>query len=107
MNEKFISFPKTNKFESPYKFDIHYSDYFEYYKYYELNTEFEYFNGDNRQREALNDLLMSLYLNQIYILFGKGGIEKSISIIKTFKYNYNHRKKELYILIVNFCIKHL
>ena len=60
MNEKFISFPKTNKFESPYKFDIHYSDYFEYYKYYELNTEFEYFNGDNRQREALNDLLILL-----------------------------------------------
>ena len=89
-NKKFKNFPKSNKFETPYAFDLHYSDYFYFYKYYESKKEFEYFTDQLNNREQFCLLLKSLSINKIYILFGKGGIGKSISIIRVFKYKYEH-----------------
>ena len=91
-NKKFKNFPRSNKFETPYAFDLHYSDYFDFYRYYENKKEFEYFRDKLENRENFSNLLNSLSLNNIYILFGKGGIGKSITIIQVFKYNYDHSK---------------
>ena len=88
----FKAFPRNDKFKTPYEFEMHYSEYFEFDKYYETDTEFYYFNDERRKRKNFTDLLKSLYLNNIYIIFGKGGIGKSITIIKVFKYGYNHKK---------------
>ena len=88
----FKAFPRNDKFKTPYDFEMHYSEYFEFDKYYETDTEFHYFNDERRKRKNFTDLLKSLYLNNIYIIFGKGGIGKSITIIKVFKYGYNHKK---------------
>ena len=88
----FKAFPRNDKFKTPYEFEMHYSEYFEFDKYYETDTEFHYFNDERRKRKNFTDLLKSLYLNNIYIIFGKGGIGKSITIIKVFKYGYNHKK---------------
>jgi hypothetical protein len=42
--------------------------------------------------------LQSLSLNKLYFLFGKSGIGKSITIIRVFKYSFNHKNKgTLYI----------
>ena len=103
----FKTFPRTCKFKTPYEFDIHYSDYFEFYKYYELNREFYYFNDDLQKRNIFTDLLNSLSLNNIYIFFGKGGIGKSITIIKVFNMITIIENMELYILIVNIFIRNL
>ena len=88
--KKFKNFPRNNKFLTPYAFDLHYSDYFDFYRYYENKKEFEYFSDQLKKREDFSYLLNSLSLNNIYILFGKGGIGKSITIIQVFKYNYDH-----------------
>ena len=88
----FKAFPRNDKFKTPYEFEMHYSEYFEFDKYYETDTEFYYFNDERRKRIKFTDLLKSLYLNYIYIIFGKCGIGKSITIIKVFKYGYNHKK---------------
>ena len=88
--KKFKNFPRNNKFKAPYAFDLHYSDYFYFYSYYESKKEFEYFTDQLNNRDRFFLLLNSLSLNNIYILFGKGGIGKSISIIHAFKYKYDH-----------------
>ena len=90
--KKFKNFPRSNKFKTPYAFDLHYSDYFDFYRYYENKKEFTYFFDNLNNRDNLSNSLNSLSLNKIYILFGKGGIGKSITIIQTFKYYYDHIK---------------
>ena len=96
--KKFKIFPKNKIFQSPYEFDIHYSQYFEFDKYYIFESEFLYFTDIKGNRTILSFYLQSLSLNKLYFLFGKSGIGKSITIIQVFKYLYNHKNKgTLYI----------
>ena len=87
-------FPKDLKFKDPNEFDKNYSYYFNFYKTNEqrINDEFKYYPLINRN--ILNKNLKSnKYLNNnLYFLFGKTGMGKSITIIKTLKYDYNHKK---------------
>jgi len=95
---KFKEFPKSKIFQSPYEFDIHYSHYFEFDKYYKYESKFEYFIDYTGYRSILSTYLKLLSLNKLYILFGKSGIGKSITIIQVFKYLFDHKKKgTLYI----------
>jgi hypothetical protein len=96
--KKFKKFPKSKIFQSPYEFDIHYSQYFEFDKYYKFESEFRYFTDIEGYRTILSIYLQSLSLNKLYFLFGKSGIGKSITIIQVFKYSYNHKNNgTLYI----------
>ena len=89
-DKRFKKFPRSNKFISPYEFDLHYSDYFEFYKYYEINSEFKYIKDKSMNREKFINCLNNIYPNTINIFFGKGGIGKSITLIQVFKYDYDH-----------------
>ena len=97
-NKNFKRLPQNLKFESPYEFDKHYSDYFEFYKLYEVKSNFTYLIDTSNNRQIFCTQLKTLSLNNIYIFFGKGGIGKSITIIQVFKYDYDHAKNgTLYI----------
>ena len=96
--KNFKLFPGDFKFESPYEFDKHYSDYFDFYKLYEVKSNFTYLLDNFNNRQIFATQLKSLSINNIYIFFGKGGIGKSITIIQVFKYDYDHTKNgTLYI----------
>ena len=97
-----------NVFESPLDFEINYENYFEYYNYQKLDKEFIFLDDNNSSRELSIDNLTCYnnYLGSFTIYFGLEGIGKSITLIKAFKYNYNHN--EFGILYIHCkCMKEL
>ena len=91
----FNNINKNNKvFESPLDFEINYEDYFDYYNYQKLDKEFIYLDDNNSSRELSLDNLTCYnnFLGFFTIFFGQEGMGKSITLIKAFKYNYNHNE---------------
>ena len=84
----------NNIFESPLDFEINYEDYFDYYNYQKLEKEFKFLDDNNSSRELSIDNLACYnnYLGFFTIFFGQEGMGKSITLIKAFKYNYNHNE---------------
>ena len=95
--QKFFNFfnniNKTiNEFESPFDFEINYKDYFDYYKYQIQDKKFIFLDDKSTSRELSVDILTchNHYLGNFYIYYGQEGMGKSITLIKAFKYGYNH-----------------
>ena len=80
------------EFDNPIDFDVNYEDYFDFYKYQVNDKKFEFFDDQNSNRDLLISSLLCSYqiLGFFKIYYGQGGIGKSITLIKTFKYVYNH-----------------
>ena len=81
-------------FETPNSFDKNYSNYFDFNNYQELDETFEFFDDKNNNRFAwINDLLSDIdILSFLTIYYGSPGMGKSITLIKAFKYEYDHKK---------------
>ena len=90
----FQNMKDDDNFETPKSFDINYEYYFDFYKYQINDKNFEFIDDDDTSRDVIiANLCNSKRLLGFYrIYYGKGGIGKSITLIKTFKYNYNHDK---------------
>ena len=88
----FQSIEDKNEFETPIDFDINYENYFDFYKYQIKDNKFEIFDDNNFSRYlSISNLCMSRkLLGYFRIYYGQEGMGKSITLIKTFKYNYNH-----------------
>ena len=88
----FESIEDKNEFETPIDFDINYENYFDFYKYQIKDNKFEIFDDNNFSRYlSISNLCMSRkLLGYFRIYYGQEGMGKSITLIKTFKYNYNH-----------------
>ena len=88
----FESIEDKNEFETPIDFDINYENYFDFYKYQIKDNKFEIFDDNNFSRYlSISNLCMSRKLiGSFRIYYGQEGMGKSITLIKTFKYNYNH-----------------
>ena len=88
----FESIEDKNEFETPIDFDINYENYFDFYKYQIKDNKFEIFDDNNFSRYlSISNLCMSRkLLGSFRIYYGQEGMGKSITLIKTFKYNYNH-----------------
>ena len=88
----FESIEDKNEFETPIDFDINYENYFDFYKYQIKDNKFEIFDDNNFSRYlSISNLCMSRKLIRSFrIYYGQEGMGKSITLIKTFKYNYNH-----------------
>ena len=88
----FQSIEDKNEFETPIDFDINYENYFDFYKYQIKDNKFEIFDDNNFSRYlSISNLCMSRKLiGSFRIYYGQEGMGKSITLIKTFKYNYNH-----------------
>ena len=82
----------SNKFETPIDFDINYEDYFDFYKYQINDQNFVFFDDEKNSRELsiANLLCFNNFLGNFTIYYGQSGMGKSITLIKAFKYNYNH-----------------
>ena len=81
-----------DEFESPFDFEINYKDYFDYYKYQIHDKKFIFLDDKSTSRELSVDMLTchNHYLGKFYIYYGQEGMGKSITLIKAFKYGYNH-----------------
>ena len=91
-NQFFKKIKDTNEFETPIDFDINYEDYFDFYKYQVNDKKFQFLDDKYCSRDLLvSDLCCyQSLLGYFRIYFGKTGMGKSITLIKTFKYSYNH-----------------
>ena len=81
-------------FENPTDFDINYKYYFDSYKYQINDENFEFIDDENSSRVLFMANLQCPrnFLGLLNIYYALKGIGKSITLIKTFKYNYNHDK---------------
>ena len=88
----FESIEDKNEFETPIDFDINYENYFDFYKYQIKDNKFEIFDDNNFSRylSILNLCMSRKLIGSFRIYYGQEGMGKSITLIKTFKYNYNH-----------------
>lgn len=73
---------------------MHFSDYFDYYKNFNNINKFIFYDDEDQQRKNLeNDFcLKKSIIGKLFIFYGLPGIGKSTTIIKAFKYNYDHTK---------------
>ena len=88
----FNKIKNKDEFESPTDFDINYEHYFDFYKYQKNDKKFEFFDDKYLSRNMLiSDLCRSKnLLGYFRIYYGQPGMGKSATLIKTFKYIYNH-----------------
>ena len=86
-------FPRDLIFKSPLDFEKHYSDYFEFKKNFKPRPNVEYNYYQLIERETFTEDIKSYksIIDKLYFLYGKTGMGKSISIIKTLKYDYDHK----------------
>ena len=82
----------SNEYETPMAFDLNYEDYFDFYKYQVNDKKFEFFDDKDSARSlSVANLCCSNGLLGLFrIYFGQTGMGKSITLIKAFKYNYDH-----------------
>jgi len=80
------------EFDNPIDFDVNYENYFDFYKYQVNDKKFEFLDDQNSSRDLSISSLLCFYkiLGFFRIYYGQGGMGKSITLIKTFKYDYNH-----------------
>ena len=89
----FNNYKKKSIFESPKSFDKNYSNYFDFYSYQEEGDEFEFYDdNDNNRFMWINTFLSDInILGFLNIYYGSPGMGKSITLIKAFKYEYDHQ----------------
>ena len=85
-------FPDNGKFKNPTTFDANYFDYFEFFDYLNKLPGFTYYQDNNRTTMEINLESYEPFIDKLAIFFGKPGIGKSITLIKIFKYLYNHEE---------------
>ena len=93
-------FPTNGIFLKPNDFDIHFSDYFDYYKTFNNLEGFTFYDNEDEQRQNLVFDFCSKkeIIGNLCIFYGLPGMGKSTTIIKAFKYDYDHTKNgTLYI----------
>ena len=90
--EFFRNIEDKKEFDNPIDFEINYEDYFDFYKYQVNEKKFEFLDDENSSRYlSIAKLLCSrTLLGYLRIYFGQAGIGKSTTLIKAFKYRYNH-----------------
>ena len=93
-------FPSNGCFLNPNDFDKHFSDYFDYYKTFNNLKEFIFYDNEDEERQNLIFDFCSKkeFIGSLYIFYGLPGMGKSTTIIKAFKYDYDHTQNgTLYI----------
>lgn len=93
-------FPTNGIFQKPNDFDIHFSDYFDYYKTFNNLKGFTFYDNEDEQRQNLvfDFCSQKSIIGKLCIFYGLPGMGKSTTIIKAFKYDYDHTKNgTLYI----------
>ena len=80
-------------FKSIYDFESHYNDYFKESKYITDKSKYKFKLYDLKKinrKEFIDNLKYITYTNNPYLFYGNPGMGKSITLIYTLKYAYNH-----------------
>ena len=83
-------------YSSVYDFEIHYDDYFTESEYIVDKNKYKFIiygkSDINREVIIYNYLCIDSFKNKIYIFYGNSGMGKSLMLIATLKYKYDHNK---------------
>ena len=92
-NSIFIKKKNASIFENHESFEKNYSKYFDFDNYQDKDMTFEFYDDANHKRFLMIKNLCSEtnILGSLIIYYGLPGMGKSITLIKTFKYEYNHK----------------
>ena len=84
----------VNNFKNPNIFEKNYSIYFDFKNKQDKDINFEFYDDkdQNRYLHIFNLLCYKNILGKLTIYYGLPGMGKSITLIKAFKYEYDHSK---------------
>ena len=91
-NNFFEKIKNKSEFKNIKDFEINYKNYFDINDYQDEENEFEFYDDDENYRVLMISNLCShnLIFGHLSIYYGLPGMGKSITLIQTFKYKYNH-----------------